>query len=136
MLRVVAVQELSQLRIVLHQDASLKPVFNELDGFIIVVNVISALRDSSESDQDQWLTLMSQAFAVLSEALSNSLRNLRAFEVRDTAVLFLTTFALSCLVFHIGPDRVFYFARRCHHGCGFRTHSSYARTVPLIIAWP
>ena len=60
-------------------------VFGELDGFLVLVSVLSTLREMDNPSAEalkQWKEHMHVCFSVLCIALSSSLRNRTIFEVR------------------------------------------------------
>lgn len=58
----------------------MKDVFSELDGFIVVVSVLSTLGEA-ESVTEEWDTSMSAAFKVMIVALKSHAHNQAVFEV-------------------------------------------------------
>ncbi|KAF8315416.1 beach-domain-containing protein [Clavulina sp. PMI_390] len=72
-------ENLEQIFTVMQQDARMKDVFGELDGFIAVVNVLSTLRDAPISGEE-WDHTMCIAFRVVILALDDHHRNNGIFE--------------------------------------------------------
>lgn len=62
------------------QDERMKDVFSELDGFIVLVSVLSTLRDGANS-QEEWDGTMEAAFKTMIVALDLHPRNQALFEV-------------------------------------------------------
>lgn len=58
----------------------MKNVFSELDGFILLVSVLSTLRDG-DSDTEQWDNNMCAVFKAMIVALKSHPRNQTLFEV-------------------------------------------------------
>ncbi|KAF8327734.1 beach-domain-containing protein [Cantharellus anzutake] len=77
------IEELHQIDTVLREDASMKQVFSELDGFLVLVSVLSTLREMDRSSAESlstWREYMRVCFSVLCVALSSSPRNQTIFE--------------------------------------------------------
>ena len=58
----------------------MKDVFSELDGLILLVSVLSTLRDG-DSNAEQWENTMCAAFKTMIVALKSHPRNQSLFEV-------------------------------------------------------
>jgi hypothetical protein len=74
---------LEQISAVLQQDDRMKDVFGELDGFILIVSVLSTLRDD-DSSIEQWDSTMCAAFKAMIVALTSHPRNHSLFEVASS----------------------------------------------------
>lgn len=75
-------QNLEQVHAVLQQDIRMKDVFSELDGFIVLVSVLSTLRDG-DTPLDEWDRTVVAAFRVMIVALTSHPHNHLVFEVSD-----------------------------------------------------
>jgi hypothetical protein len=87
------IQNLSALHQVLAEDASTKDLFRELDGFLVLMNVLSSLHaeDSHTDPYDSTISVKVNVarltFVVLSEGISSHLLNRDQFEVKWIAGL-------------------------------------------------
>lgn len=66
---------------VLQQDERMKSVFSELDGYIVLVSVLSMLRDA-DSTSKEWDDTICAAFSVLIVSLISHPHNRQLFEVK------------------------------------------------------
>ena len=67
------------------EDAATKDVFRECDGFLVLINVVSMLRDDALSASVESSEAARLAFAILSEAMSLHQANKDYFEVNAFA---------------------------------------------------
>lgn len=89
----IRVKNLEQILRVLQQDASMKDVFAELDGFVAIVNSLTILNatNSTSNEQDRSETpvihVVALSFEIMIASMTMHTQNVATFEVSLTRII-------------------------------------------------
>lgn len=79
-------QALTEIQRIMHEDACTKDVFREMDGFLVLMNVLSTVQPQVSShkwSEDELLNATRLVFILLSETMHEHPQNADFFEVRQ-----------------------------------------------------